>query len=230
MLTIDREKLAKDSDKSDVITITGNDGHGAKILVKVHVDAAVPECNFPAGTFVQTGNYVSMEATHFVRSSGFDLLEGYGKTLGAVKAKDITASFAPGDANAPYVEYAFALDQAFVERTGGVFAFDIYLNPSNPAYKDNKLQFVTDVNGKKLLKDAIDSEKFAVGDNQEPWGSDVTNNIRIATVYADCKAGLNSLKISPVTPNIVIEKIVIHEANKPMPESYLGAPETYRIK
>ena len=230
LLTIDREKLAKDSDKSDVITITGNDGHGAKILVKVHVDAAVPDCNFPAGTFVQTGNYVSMEATHFVRSSGFDLLEGYGKTLGAVKAKDITASFTPGDANAPYVEYAFALDQALVERTGGVLAFDIYLNPSNPAYKDNKLQFVADVNGKKLLKDAVDSEKFAVGDNQEPWGSDVTNNIRIATVYADCKAGLNSLKISPVTPNIVIEKIVIHEANTKMPSSYLGAPETYRIK
>ena len=230
LLTIDREKLAKDSDKSDVITITGNDGHGAKILVKVHVDAAVPGCNFPAGTFVQTCNYVSMEATHFVRSSGFDLLEGYGKTLGAVKAKDITASFTPGDENAPYVEYAFALDKAFVERTGGVLAFDIYLNPSNPAYKDNKLQFVADVNGKKLLKDAVDSEKFAVGDNQEPWGSDVTNNIRIATVYADCKAGLNSLKISPVTPNIVIEKIVIHEANKSMPDSYLGAPETYRIK
>ena len=230
LLTIDREKLAKDSNKTDVITITGNDGHGAKILVKVHVDAAVPDCNFPAGTFVQTGNYVSMEAPHFVRSSGFDLLEGYGKTLGAVKAKDITASFAPGDANAPYVEYAFALDQAFVERTGGVLAFDIYLNPSNPAYKDNKLQFVADVNDRKLLKDAVDSEKFAVGDNQEPWGSDVTNNIRIATVYADCKAGLNSLKISPVTPNIVIEKIVIHEANTKMPSSYLGAPETYRIK
>jgi hypothetical protein len=41
---------------------------------------------------------------------------------------------------------------------------------------------------------------------------------------------LNSLKVRPVTPNIVLEKIVIHEANKTMPESYLGAPETYRIK
>ena len=68
---------------------------------------------------------------------------------------------------------------------------------------------------------------FAVGDNQFPWGDDITNNIRIATVYADCKAGLNLLKISPVTPNIVIEKIVIHEANTKMPSSYLGAPETF---
>ena len=229
LLTIDREKLAKESDKTDVITISGNDGHGAKILVKVHVDAASVDTNFPAGTFVQTTNYISIEAVHFVRSSGFNLLEGYGKTLGAVKAATTTTSFAPSDEKAPFVEYAFALDKDFVEKTGGVMAFDFYINPSNPAYKDNKLQFVAEVNGQKILKDAVDPEKFAVGDNQFPWGEDIPNNIRIATVYADCKAGLNSVKLRPVTPNIVLEKIVIHEANKPMPESYLGAPETYRV-
>ena len=78
------------------------------------------------------------------------------------------------------------------------------------------------------MKNVVD-ENFAVGDNQEPWSTDVTNNIRISSVYADCKAGLNTLKVYPVTPNIVLEKIVIHEANEPMPESYLGAPETYRV-
>ena len=180
-------------------------------------------------TFVQTTDYVSIEAPHFVRSSGFDLLEGYGKTMGAVKASGTIKTFAPDAKDAPFVEYAFALDKDFVEKTGGVMAFDFYINPSNPAYKDNKLQFVADVNGEKILKDAVDSEKFAVGDNQFTWGKDIPDNIRIATVYADCHAGLNSVKVSPVTPNIVLEKIVIHEANKPMPKSYLGAPETYRI-
>ena len=266
LLTIDREKLAKESDKTDVITISGNDGHGAKILVKVHVDVNVPYYAEPArhaelvsasgnetpkqvrgdsvqvrgdsvqaqgdsekNIFIQTTNYISIEAPHFVRSSGFDLLEGYGKTMGAVKASDTIKTFAPDAKDAPFVEYAFALDKDFVEKTGGVMAFDFYINPSNPAYKDNKLQFVADVNGEKILKDAVDSEKFAVGDNQFPWGKDIPDNIRIATVYADCHAGLNSVKVSPVTPNIVLEKIVIHEANKPMPKSYLGAPETYRI-
>ncbi len=228
-LKIDREKLAAASDKTALLKIEGDDGHGAKILVKVHIDATIPDTNFPAGTFVQTTNYVSIEAPHFVRSSGFNLLEGYGKTLGAVKAAATTTSFAPGDDNAPFVEYAFALSPDFVEKTGGLMAFDFYINPSNPAYKDNKLQFVAEVNGEKLLKDAVDSEKFAVGDNQFPWGEDIPNNIRIATVYADCHAGLNSVKLRPVTPNIVLEKIVIHEANKPMPKSYLGAPETYKL-
>lgn len=229
-ISINREKLAAASEKTTELKIEGNDGHGAKIFVKVIIDAAVPDTNFPAGTFVQTTDYVSMEAPHFVRSSGFDLLEGYGKTLGAVKASATTASFAPDAKDAPFVEYAFALNKAFVEKTGGVMAFDFYINPSNPAYKDNKLQFVAEINGEKLLKDAVDPEKFAVGDNQFPWGVDIPNNIRIATVYADCHAGLNSVKLRPVTPNIVLEKIVIHEANKPLPASYLGAPETFIVK
>ena len=244
ILKIDREKLEKESDKTDVITITGNDGHGAKILVKVHIDANEPGIlkqvqndstgvqNDSAGvhnTFVQTTYYISMEAPHFVRSNGFDLLPGYGKTLGAVKASATTKTFAANDENAPFVEYAFTLDSDFVQKTGGVMAFDFYINPSNPAYKDNKLQFVAEVNGERILKDAVDPEKFAVGDNQYPWGKDIPANIRIATVYADCHAGLNTVKLRPVTPNIVLEKIVIHEANKPMPASFLGAPETYRI-
>ena len=233
-IKLDRQKLAAASEKTTVLTIEGNDGHGARILVKVHIDAKEPEIlkqvqnDGVKNTFVQTTYYISMEAPHFVRSNGFDLLPGYGKTLGAVKATDTIKSFAPDDANAPFVEYAFALDPDFVQKTGGVMAFDFYLNPSNPAYKDNKLQFVAEVNGERILKDAVDSEKFAVGDNQFPWGTDIPANIRIATVYADCHAGLNSLKLRPVTPNIVLEKIVIHEANKPMPASFLGAPETYR--
>ncbi|MBO4319578.1 MAG: glycosyl hydrolase 115 family protein, partial [Treponema sp.] len=228
-IKIDRKKIAAGSEQKTSIKLDGNDGRGAKIHVSVNIDAQCPELNYPQGTFVQTTDYVSIEAPHFVRSSGFDILERYGKTLGAVKAKDIVASFAPDSADAPFVEYAFALDEARLEKSDGVMAFDFYMNPSNPAYKDNKVQFTAEVNGKRILKDAVDSGKFAVGDNQQPWGNDITNNIRVATVFAECKPGLNMLKISPVTPNIVLEKIVIHEANKAMPYSYLGAPETYRI-
>ena len=234
-IKLDRAKLYAATDKTALLKIEGNDGAGARILVNVHIDAAVPEVlkqvqnDGVKNTFVQTTSYISIEAVHFVRSSGFDLLEGYGKTLGAVKASDITKTFAASDANAPFVEYAFVLSQDFVEKTGGVMAFDFYINPSNPAYKDNKLQFVAQVNDERILKDAVDSEKFAVGDNQFPWGKDIPANIRIATVYADCHAGLNTVKLCPVTPNIVLEKIVIHEANKAMPSSFLGAPETFRL-
>ena len=249
-IKLDREKLSAASEKTAELKIEGNDGHGARILVKVHIDANVPRHAELVSassnetlkqvqgdgfantgyTFVQTEDYISIEAPHFVRNEGFEVLDGYGKTLGAVKAHEITKNFAPDSASAPFVEYSFVMDKDFIEKTGGVMAFDFYLNPSNPAYKDNKLQFVAEVNGEKILKDAVDSEKFAVGDNQFPWGEDIPNNIRIATIYAACHEGLNSLKVRPVTPNIVLEKIVIHEANTKMPRSYLGAPETYRIR
>ena len=238
VLKVDRDALAKSGEKTALLVIQGDDGHGAKILVNVHVDADVPKdiCSYPAGTFVQTENYISMEAVHFISAkdgadgSCFKILEDYGKTLGAVKAFPVTKSFAAESETSPAVEYSFALQKDFVNANDGLFAFDFYLNPSNPAYKDNKLQFAAEVNGNRILKDAVDSEHFTVGDNQEPWSTDVTNNIRIATVYAECKSGLNTLKVLPVTPNFVLEKIVIHGANEKLPQSYLGAPETYRVK
>ena len=172
-----------------------------------------------------------MEAAHFAKkqagtwkdqSAHFAELPGYGKTLSAVKAFPVIAEFPKGK-NAPYVEYKF------VAATEGVKQFDFFLNPSNPAYKDNKLAFIAEVNGDKIKKDVVDEKTFAVGDNQFPWGTDITNNIRISSVYADCRAGLNILRFYPVTPNIVLEKIVVHNANEPFPQSYLGAPESYFI-
>ena len=238
-----------------LLKIESNDGHGARLLVNVEIDASLAawgqanalqgDCpaggqmnapqgkstslsNFPAGTFIQTENYISMEAQHYfakvdgVDDGHFEILPGYGKTLSAVKAFPVEKSYPKGK-NAPYVEYKFALEKE------NVMTFDFYLNPSNPAYKDNKLQFIMEINGQKILNNLVD-ENFAVGDNQEPWGSDVTNNIRISSVYGDCCKGLNTLRIYPVTPNIVLEKIVIYPANQIMPDSYLGAPETYRKK
>ncbi len=228
IVSIDRAKAAADSEKTAVLKISGDDGHGARILVNVHIDANVPKCDYPRGTFVQTGSYISIEAEHrvltasTVTDANFRTLPNYGKTLSAIKAFPVINSY-PDGKNAPCAEYRFAMEKE------GVMAIDFYLNPSNPAYKDNKLQFIAEINGEKLLKNVVD-ENFAVGDNQEPWSTDVTNNIRISSVYADCKAGLNTLKVYPVTPNIVLEKIVIHEANTKMPESYLGAPETYIAK
>lgn len=227
-LEIDRAKLAASAKKVQEFQLKANDGHGANLLVNIVIDANVPDCNYPEGTYVQTGDYISMEAVHYSaknetaeKAAGWEVLPDYGKTLGAVKAYPVDAAYPKGK-DAPFVQYNFAL------KSEGVYTFDFFLNPSNPAYKDNKLQFIAEINGQKILKDVVD-KNFAVGDNQEPWGTDVTNNIRIADVYAECKAGLNELKVYPVTPNIVLEKIVVYQANSVMPDSYLGAPETYRV-
>ena len=249
VLKIDRKKLETFSSRGEktyaILKITANDDHGGKILVNVHIDPIYVDAvsavssssttSYTTGTFIQTETYVSMEAIHFSKLSSsedgshFELLEDYGKSLGALKVFPVTKSFLPNAKSLPYAQYSFFLQKDFVQKAEGLFAFDFYLNPSNPAYKDNKLQFLAEVNGERILKDAVDPKTFAVGDDKEPWSSDVTNNIRIATVYAECHEGLNTLKVLPVTPNFVLEKIVIYGANSKMPSSYLGAPESYRI-
>ncbi len=231
ILSVDRSKLLMAKDQKAVLKISGDGGHGCRIRIDVLIDAEVPNLNYDKGTFIQTSNYISMEAAHFAKKQAgswngqttqFEELPGYGKTLSAVKAFPVIAEYPKGK-NAPYVEYKF------VAATEGVKQFDFFLNPSNPAYKDNKLAFIAEVNGDKIKKDVVDEKTFAVGDNQFPWGEDITNNIRISTVYADCREGLNILRFYSVTPNIVLEKIVVHNANEPFPQSYLGAPESYRV-
>ena len=219
---IDREKLSTSTEKTANIKIEGTDGHGGRILVNVKVDANVPNVKYPQGTYVQTTNYISIEAANYSAcSTGFKELPEYGKTKSAMKYFPVTTSFA-NYKKAPFVEYNFAVCES------GNYNFEFYLNPSNPAYKDNKFEFEMSVNGKNQTVKVV-SENFVVGDNQEPWSTDVTNSIRICKATISCVEGLNNLKVYPLTPNLVLQKIVIHKENVKLLDSYLGAPESFRV-
>lgn len=223
---IDRNKIKQNNVENAVLIISMKNSNDK---VFVHMNTNVPNIDFEKGTFIQTCDYVSMEAEHYKckgcgkNGESFEVLYSYGKTLSAVKAFPVTTSY-KNVKDSPFVQYDFVCQK------DELCTINFYINPSNPAYKDNKLQFVVEVNGKKLLHNAVDYKTFAVGDNQHIWGNDITNNIRICTVYQSCKKGLNVLKLYPVTPNIVLEKIVIHASDYKMPYSYLGASETYRVK
>lgn len=233
VISINREKLSKIDEKSDVLVLESNDGQGAGIKLFVEIDANVPNLEYPKGTFVQTTDYISIEAEHFIKASSlkeekdgvtnghFEILQGYGKTLSAVKAFPVINSYNEIK-NAPYVEYQF------VPSGNKTKTFDFYLNPSNPAYKNSGIKFIAQLNGKNIEIQAVKPD-FTVGDNQEPWGTDVTNNIRISKMVCECCDGINTLRIYPVTPNVVLEKIVIYSDDVQMPKSYLGAPETFRV-
>ena len=219
---IDREKLSTSTEKTANIKIEGTDGHGGRILINIFVDANVPNVNYPQGTYVQTTNYISIEAANYSAcSTGFKELPEYGKTKSAMKYFPVTQSFA-NYKKAPFVEYNFAVCES------GNYNFEFFLNPSNPAYKDNKFEFEMSVNGKNQTVKVV-SENFVVGDNQEPWSTDVTNSIRICKATISCVEGLNNLKVYPLTPNLVLQKIVIYKENVKLLDSYLGAPESFRV-
>ena len=133
-------------------------------------------------------------------------LAGYGKTLSAMKAFP-TDSYADAENGAPYIEYSIVTKQA------GDYEAEFYMQPSNPVTTENRLQYAVSVNG-----------------HQPVWARGVLDQIRRRSVPVQLEQGINTIRVTPVTPGFVLEKIVIYpHGNKPA-EAYLGPTETYRCR
>ncbi len=236
VVSVDRALLKNEAEKIGEVVIKIEDEDAPSTVVKVKVDAdsiIADGQNYSENTFIQTDNYICIEAAHFTKKAGgisldnvkcnFEELVGYGKTLSAMKVQPVTEYFSPDFKDAPYLQYEFVLTE------DGMFDLDFYLNPSNPATKDNYFEFGLELNESRLTKKIV-SPDFVVGDNQEPWSTDVINNIRISSVKMNGKKGRNVLKVFAITPCFVLEKIAIHNETTKLPYGYLGPSETYRIK
>ena len=88
---INRKLLAKDDNKDETpyIGVFGVNESAPKTLVPIEVDvrplcdATLPKGELPAGTFVQTCDYISIEAEHFVQSVASNGAELTAGTIGA---------------------------------------------------------------------------------------------------------------------------------------------------
>ncbi len=180
-------------------------------------------------TFIDTKGYISIEAEHYYLNketiinnevNSFKIIEGYGKTLSAIKAFPTTGYFTAGD-DAPYVEYHF------VTRKEGEYEVELYMQPSNPVSMDNTLYYGIQVNEDKIDLVNVIPEGYYVGDGL--WGKRVLNNIHRHTTTVDCSLGLNTLRVYAVSPGFVLEKLVIYPKGMKPAESYLGPTETYYV-
>lgn len=179
--------------------------------------------------FVDTMGYLSIEAAHYVNSvSGnykgrqvkFENLQGYGKTISAMKAFPSDACTVPGQ-DAPYLEYQFVLEES------GTYEAEFYMQPSNPVTRENQLLYAVRINEEMTETVNAVEKDYQVGDQAEKWAEGVLNQIRRQTVPIKCRAGINTLRVYHVTPGFVLEKIVIYPMGKKPEESYLGPAETY---
>lgn len=224
VVKVDRKKLDSAAQKTDNLIISGKSAKG-KFQIPVMIDATPVNLDYPAGTFVQTDGTITIEAAHFsskkdFEGSEFKELDGYGKNLSAVKAFPVTQYFESTE-KAPYVEYNFVVEKA------GSLKFSFQTNASNPVAADNKLQFIVEVNGKQTLIDCV-AKDFVVGNIT--WSNDILNNARVLKTRMDCKEGLNTLRIYPVTPGFVLERIEIAPSGVNPKASFLGDVESYRVK
>jgi len=236
-VAIDRGRMGGETEAR--ITVTLPNG-----TVTIVVDAALPDLDgLPPMTFVETDGHVSIEAAHYAdrrdvppagaggdgrgsgrgegeAPAGFRVIEGYGKTLSAVKVFPTTRYFAPGP-EAPYVEYRFAVREA------GEYEAELYMQPSNPVTKDNRLAYGIQVNGGPIDVVNAVSPDFRVGDHSPEWAAGVLDNIRRKASPITCVRGLNTIRIYGLTPGFVLEKLVIYPKGRKPPESYLGPVESY---
>ena len=216
----------------------------AKIVVKIpsgictiHVDAKHPDlAGLPNRTYVDTDGYVSIEAEHYhakydvVQShnggtktvAGFQVIQGYGKILSAMKVFPTTCYFTP-DGEAPSLEYQF------VVQNGGAYEVELYVQPSNPVTTEGTLYHGLQVNDGKMEVLSTIAKGQRVGDSNHEWAAGVLNNIRRHRSEIVCQTGLNTVRIFALSPGFVLEKLVIYPVGKNPPESYLGPPETYYV-
>lgn len=228
---------------SEVITVKidrsamGDETEGS-IVVKmpcgtctIFVPAALPDlAGLPEKTFIDTLGYIAIEAEHYYLNkemvgkqgdvSSFKVIDGYGKTLSAVKAFPTTEYFTAGK-DAPYLEYRFVVKEA------GEYEAELYMQPSNPVSMDNVLFYGIQANEDDIDTVNIFPEGYYVGNAL--WDERVLNNIHRHSSKIQCKAGINTLRIYAVSPGFVLEKLVIYPEGRQPVESYLGPAETYYV-
>ena len=223
-VTIDRSVMNGESEGSIVVEMPC--GTCTIIVSALQDDFS----EFPDRTFVETNGYISIEAEHYFLNqeaanqqgdvNRFQVLQGYGKTLSAVKAFPTTEYFTAGE-DAPYLEYHFVVHEA------GVYELELYLQPSNPVTNAGTLFCGIQANEDSVQMVNTLPEGYRVDDHN--WAAGVLDNIHKHCSRINCHEGLNTLRIYAVSPGFVLEKLVIYPEGKKPANSYLGPTETYYV-
>lgn len=164
-------------------------------------------------TFQEVDGYVAMEAEHFTRAiaegeTSWSIIPDFGKTLSGVTTIPVTKT-----PEKMYLEYDIEM-----KKTGKV-RVELLLAPTLN-FNDNKgLSYAISFDGEKeQIINFNGHYKGGLG----KWQANPI--IESRSIHQLDKKGKHTLRIRPLNPGIVIEKIMIHAGG--LKTSYLGAPET----
>lgn len=201
---------------SATINITGSDGSKATITAKLE---RIPQTNIKA--FIQTEPWVAMEAAHFQKAVSGSLykwieIPGYGNTLSGMTGATVKAAKTNEKARLEYVI-------KFID-TGNV-AINAYLAPTIDFTQDKSLRYAISIDDEKPQEQHFNAEE-----NQHVWSRAVSDNINIiTTLHHISKPGYHTIKFWMMSPAVVLERLVLNTRTGAKP-SYLGPPESYRVK
>ena len=221
-ITIDWDKLPDGMNKG-VIAITGTGK-----TVNVSVNAWKPEniSSMNREGFIEANGYVSMEAPHFSKNTGFGVnrwldVEDFGHTLSGMRATTETEvpEFLPGK-SAPCLEYNMFL---FSEGEVEVIA---YAAPTLNFLPGRAMRYGISFDDGEPQIITLVPEDFDARNGNRDWEKTVCDNYRITVSRHNIKSpGYHTLKIWMMDPGPVIQKIVVNTGG--LKPSYLGPPESF---
>ncbi|WP_349671835.1 glycosyl hydrolase 115 family protein [Lacrimispora sp.] len=208
-----------------VFCVEGNDN--TKVIISV--EAEQPDLSaYGPMTFIEYDHYIAMEADHYakkecVNGADFVRLSPYGRTGAAMKVYPATADFFDAEER-PFLEYRF------VAKKDGIYDAAFYLAPSAPVDSRQHLYIGTSINEEPVcVEDTIwDTSREYFLSRQ--WSKESHDNVKIFQRKVRCRKGLNILWFYHVSPNILLERIVLHPDGAELPESYLGPVESFYCK
>lgn len=223
-ITCDRDKLS--GEQIGHVHIDFLYENGTKQWSDVEI-AAGSDIRGDTGAFLETEGYLCIHAENFdknveIDGMGWQVIPRLGRTSHAIKSFPVTKNWQEEEKR-PYVEYKF------LARKSGNYNLTFYTSPRNPMIKRGTVRGAYSINeaGVKIV-DAVEKGFFAEWQN-ETWSYGVTNNIRIIKETVTLQQGLNTLQFYSMDPNMILEKIVLNPVDRPIKETHLAPPESYRM-
>lgn len=168
--------------------------------------------------FVEADGRVTIEAEHYARAVGrWQTIPNLGRTLSGVEALPLAGpAISPGGASAR-LEYPIHLAST------GEVEVQVTLAPTLDFKGQGGLRYAVSLDGAPPQVVNVHA-----GDTDAVWARTVADNARISiSRHRVARAGPHVLKLWQVDPGLVFERVVV--AARPVPESYLGPPESRKV-
>jgi len=225
-VSIDWARLAPGR-SSGLVTITGAD---RTITVAVTAVNRPPLPGHFHG-FVESSGYVACEAEHYSRRVedglyGWINVPGDGRTLSGLRAETGASPDAKGR---PLKAHSARLEYRMYLYSAGTAEVTALTAPSLNFVPGRGLRYAISWDNESPAIVELVPAGYKGGNGNEAWAADVADNVHHSmTRHVIAQPGEHVLKIWMVDPAVVLQKVVVDLGGvKP---SYLGPPESYRVK
>lgn len=178
--------------------------------------------------FWERQGYCAIRAEHFsgkreIEGKGFAVIDYLGREGAAVKAFPPMEVYEKAE-NAPFVKYSM------IAENSGDYQLALYLLTRNPSVKGGRMRFAISVNDRMPQDMYAVSEEYYTEWFDKEWSDGVLNHARIATTSVSLKKGRNDIYFYAGESGVILEKMVLYQADNNLPDSYLGPEESYYVR